>query len=92
MAHNNIAKYPVLEKVSSLEELRVAMIKIVSLNLCEKAWKGLCKNGFYVAKSHNQGNECKECKRISKREKYKKDRAARRLNLRSKNIKKKKGK
>ncbi|XP_051169832.1 uncharacterized protein LOC127287110 [Leptopilina boulardi] len=85
--YNYPAKYRVLDKVSSIVELQIAMIKIVSLNICTRSWKGLCKNGFYLPKSFSSSQKCKDCQVITKREKLKQQRITKRLIINSKKTK-----
>lgn len=85
-AHNHITNFFVMEKVSSLDDIRTLMIKVTCANLCEKAWSGQCKNCFFVPKSTSKSTKCKECKIKSNRENYER-RRARRLLMKAKNEK-----
>ncbi|XP_043466792.1 uncharacterized protein LOC122501418 [Leptopilina heterotoma] len=82
-AYNQVAKFPVMDKVSSLEDLRLGMIKIVSLNFCERAVRRICKNGYFIPKPFSRSDKCTDCKVIIRREKRKQLRTANRLLKRS---------
>ncbi|XP_043479121.1 myb-like protein I isoform X2 [Leptopilina heterotoma] len=60
-ANNHIAKSPLIEKIMNLQQLRIAMIKIVSMNLCSNSIDGHCENGFYLRKNVTASKKCKEC-------------------------------
>lgn len=78
------------ENVASLlpMDLRLGMIKIVSLNFCERTVHGMCKNGFFIRKPFARSEKCKDCKVIVQREKRKELRTAHRLLKKSINQKK----
>lgn len=88
-AYNQVAKFPVINKIQSLEDLRMGMIKIVSLNFCERAVNRICKNGFFFRKPFTRSEKCEDCKLIIQREKSKELRIANRLLKRSINQKNK---
>lgn len=67
----------------------MGMIKIVSLNFCERAVNRICKNGFFFRKPFTRSEKCEDCKLIIQREKSKELRNANRLLKRSINQKNK---
>lgn len=45
----------------NIQQLRIAMITIVSMNLCSNSLDGHCENGFYLRKNGTGSKKCKEC-------------------------------
>lgn len=60
-AYDYVSNYFILEMITCLEDLRSAMMTIVCLKLCAKAWTGACENGFFVYKPLSKANKCESC-------------------------------
>ncbi|KAK0178535.1 hypothetical protein PV327_007416 [Microctonus hyperodae] len=87
-AYQVVAKIPVVEKITCLEDLREAMLKIVALQICEAASRGACKNGFFLKKPKSTSDRCRNCQ-IDHRRRTKNARRRERLLLnRKQNLKK----
>lgn len=65
------------------------MLKIESLKICEMAWRGNCKNGFFIKKLCSKSDKCKDCQITHRREMHNKQRKERLLLMKQKNNKKK---
>lgn len=73
--------FHVVEKISCLEDLRLAIIKVTSATLCCNSYFGFCKNGFFIRKPHSSSDMCKDCAIKVRKEKEKERRKKIRLQI-----------
>lgn len=78
-----------LDKVTCLEDVRLAMLKLVSLKVCEMASQGQCENGFFLPKTRSKSAKCKECQIVHRRKKHNELRRERLLFKKQQNIEEK---
>lgn len=77
-ARNHIARFPIIDKVTSIEVLRCAMIQVVCLQLCEMAGQENCENPFFLPVPKSKSSKCKNCQIQSRKEKHNINRMERR--------------
>lgn len=68
-AHGNIANFHVIQRITCLEDLRLAMIKASCANLCSRSYNGFCKSGLFIRKGHSTSDKCKDCEIKIRKEK-----------------------
>lgn len=66
------------------------MLKIVALQICEAAFRGACKNGFFLKKPKSKSDRCKNCQIDHRRQTKNKRRRERFLLNRKQNLEKNK--
>lgn len=78
-AFENIVNFHVMDKITSLEDSRSAIMKITSASLCSRACNGFCRNGYFLRKVHSSSDKCRDCERKVRKEKKNERRKAFRL-------------